>query len=289
MKIALFANAQKKDHLRLLHVAHEFLDSHQIQVFANDEICSLLHANPLSSIPFTDLDALVSLGGDGTLLRTLHQFPKPSIPIVGINLGRLGFLADVPVHELKPRLKQLIHREFSIEKRLVLEGYRKENAPFFAVNDITIHRAQIPSLIEFSLFVDDIYFNTFSADGIILSTPTGSTAYSLAAGGPIVDPMLKAIVITPICPHTITNRPIVLLPQKSIKIKYLSNYAPIEVTFDGFARNTLASQETLFVQPSEEHFSMIKFPNTDYFRTLRSKLGWSGQAWQNNRLHVETD
>lgn len=289
MKVALFANAQKEEHLKLLKVALDFLHSHEISVFVQDEISSSLSAQPLSSIAFTELDALISLGGDGTILRTLHEFPAPSIPIMGINLGRLGFLADVPVQELKIRLKQLIKREFIIEKRLVLEGCCENKNGFFAVNDITIHRAQIPSLIELSVFVDEVYVNTFSADGIILSTPTGSTAYSLAAGGPIVDPNLNAIVITPICPHTITNRPIVLLPNKSIKIKYLSNYTPVEVTFDGFTRHTISSQEILFVRPSALHCSMIKFPDSDYFRTLRSKLGWSGQACLQNSVHTETE
>ena len=160
----------------------------------------------------------------------------------------------------------------------MMEGVAPENKPFFAFNDIVVHRAKNPSLVELSIHVDGTYLNTFSADGIILATPTGSTAYSLAAGGPIVSPELEAIVLTPISPHTISNRPLVLMPKESVEIQYLNPHDPVEITYDGVSRYSLPTNERCQVRVAKRKFRVVNLDHTDYFATLRTKLNWSGQV-----------
>jgi NAD+ kinase len=146
-----------------------------------------------------------------------------------------------------------------------------------AVNDFVIHRASNYSLIELSIQVDGEYVNTFVADGIIIATPNGSTAYSLAAGGPILSPDLDALVITPICPHTISNRPIVLTAERRIEITYLSDYDPVEVRADGLEAHFLTTGQSLHVTKSNRPFKLVNLHEHEYFATLRRKLGWSGK------------
>ena len=159
-----------------------------------------------------------------------------------------------------------------------MEGTTPDGKRNFAVNDMVVHRGNNPSLVDLAIHVDGNYFNTFSADGVIVSTPNGSTAYSLAAGGPILTPDINALVITPICAHTISNRPIVLMPKKRIEIEYLSPNAPVDIIYDGLSGQTLSTGEVFTITPSERTFKMVSLLRTDYFSTLRTKLGWTGQV-----------
>jgi NAD+ kinase len=157
-----------------------------------------------------------------------------------------------------------------------MEGYSHKQEYCKAVNEIVFHRARIPSLIDLVVYIDGVYLNTFSADGIIISTPTGSTAYSLAAGGPILTPDIEAFVLTPICPHTLSNRPIVIMPKNSIEVQYISPYGDIEVTYDGYSHFNIASQEIFTIKRSKEFFKLVVHPPYNYYQTLRTKLGWAG-------------
>jgi NAD+ kinase len=216
------------------------------------------------------------MGGDGTLLRISHQYSHLDAPILGINLGHLGFMADVPTADVFPSLSDLLSGAYTVDQRLALEA-SSPRGQLRAVNDIVFHRANNYSLIELAIQVDDVYINTFLADGIIVATPTGSTAYSLAAGGPIVSPMLDAIVITPICPHTISNRPIVLTADRKIEIRYASPYDPIDVRADGLEAMPLKSGDSVSIQRSIQPFKIVNLHRHEYFSTLRKKLGWSGK------------
>jgi NAD+ kinase len=198
-------------------------------------------------------------------------------PLIGINLGSLGFMTDIPITESYPCLQSLLQGHFRIEERIMMEGTTIDNRTCFALNDIVIHRAQNPCLIELVIHVDGNYLNTFSADGIIVATPSGSTAYSLASGGPILTPELKAFVLTPICPHTISNRPIVLMPKHSIQVQYISDHLPIEVTYDGVASFSMTTGEMFHICTSPRTFKLVSLPQYDYFATLRKKLAWTGK------------
>jgi len=222
------------------------------------------------------VDAIISIGGDGTILSLIHEYPHLTAPVLGINAGHLGFMADVPVSNIDPSLLELLAGHYTIEERLVLEA-KKGSHTAFAINDVVIHRCPNASMIEVSLRTGGLDLNTFEADGLILATPNGSTAYSLAAGGPIVSPSLDALVITPISPHTISNRPLVLAASDPIEIEYLSTYPSVEVSSDGIPSFSLAPREKFSVQKSRRVFKLIRLKQHDYFSTLRTKLGWSGK------------
>jgi len=277
MIIALFPNEIKH---RSIHIAAEvcqFLKQNKVDVVAEEQLASLIGARPLSDLDLSLIDFRLSLGGDGTILRLVHRHPELRAPLLGINLGGLGFLADIPLNEIFPSLQDLFDGHYSIQQRMMMEGSTSKGEAYFAVNEVVLHRAQNPCLIDLAIYVDGRYVNTFSADGIILSTPSGSTAYSLAAGGPILSPELDAFVITPICPHTISNRPIVLLPNREIQVKYLSPYLPVEISYDGISSLTLGTEETLTAYTSQHRFQIVSLARHDYFFTLREKLGWQGK------------
>jgi len=272
MIVALFINSQKRDHFQIAVDVCNFLKERKVEVVSPDEELNLPALESVKQIDFA-----IVLGGDGTILRLMHHHPHLNAPVLGINTGHLGFLTDIPLSDLYASLEEFVKGEFVVQERLMMDGSVEEHE-FFAINDIVIHRAKNPSLVDLSIHVDGLYLNTFSADGIILSTPTGSTAYSLAAGGPIMTPELEALVLTPICPHTVSNRPLVLKPEGQIEIQYLSEQDPVEITYDGVSRYSLLTNQTVKVRISKRKFRMVKLNRTDYFATLRTKLNWSGQV-----------
>lgn len=277
MIIAIFHNTTKSHATEIAKSICEFLKERSVTVVAEDEKASDIDAEKLSSVQEESVDFCITLGGDGTILRLLHNHPLIQAPILAINLGGLGFMADIPIDEIFSSLRNLLEGKYTVDSRIVINGTTPSNHSSFAVNEIVVHRSGNPRIVDLNIHVDDRYLNTFSADGVIISTPSGSTAYSLAAGGPILTPELNAIVLTPICPHTISNRPIVLLPKKEIRVEYISSYADVEVTYDGFPATTIATGESLSITRSKRLFRLVNMPGHDYFATLRSKLGWAGK------------
>lgn len=277
MIIALFPNEIKNHSIKIATEVCQFLKDKGVEVVAEERIASIIGAQPFFDTDDHPIDFRISLGGDGTILRLVHRYPHLQAPLLGINLGSLGFLADIPLNDIFSSLQDLFDGDYTIQKRMMMEGSTSKGNTCFAVNEVVVHRAQNPCLIDLAIYVDGRYVNTFSADGIILSTPSGSTAYSLSAGGPILTPELEAFIITPICPHTISNRPIVLMPKHEIQIKYLSPYLPVEVSYDGISSFTLATQEIFTAFVSQRRFQLVNLTRHDYFFTLREKLGWQGK------------
>jgi NAD+ kinase len=278
MIIALFANATKKQSDHLVKDVIEFFSRQGVCVVMEKEQAKEFGVQEISSVSSTEIAFLISMGGDGTILQLVHKYSHLSAPILGINLGHLGFMADVPTSDIYPSLHDLLQGAYKVEERIVIEGITHDQEKCFAVNDIVIHRARNPSLIELAIHVDGLYVNTFEADGMIVSTPNGSTAYSLAAGGPILSPDLEALVLTPISAHTISNRPIVLTAQQTIQIQYLSHYDPVEVRADGMDQFFLKTGEMFTIHRSTSLvFRLVSLFRKDYFSTLRTKLGWAGK------------
>jgi NAD+ kinase len=277
MIIAVFPNITKSNTKNYAMGIREWLTARGVTVVAKDSDASLFGALPLSSINTKDIDFCLSLGGDGTILQVIHEHPDIKAPVLAINMGSLGFMADIPVSEVYPSLEELLAGNYRIQHRMMMEGTSPQGETCFAVNEMVVHRAQNPTLIDLSIHVDGTYLNTFSADGVIIATPTGSTAYSLAAGGPILSPELQAFVLTPISPHTISNRPIVLLPEKEIQVQYLSEQAPIEIAFDGMSFFLMQTGEVFHVRRSQRQFALVTLMHHDYYATLRTKLGWTGK------------
>ncbi|PCI95432.1 NAD(+) kinase [Candidatus Aerophobetes bacterium] len=277
MIIALFPSHSHKDSEDLCNLILDFFKQNNITVVAEEEDANRLNIPKIDSVDPKEIKFLLSMGGDGTILNIAHRHMDLDAAILGINLGHLGFMADIPISDVKASLQDLLSGAYTIENRIIIEGTAPNNKISYVLNDFVIHRAKNSSLIELSIYVDDLYLNTFEADGIILSTPNGSTAYSLAAGGPILSPSLNGVVITPICPHTISNRPIVLTTDHTIKIEYLSEYDPIEVVADGLEHFQLKQREYFTFKKSDKVFKLVNLNRRDYFSTLRTKLGWSGK------------
>lgn len=277
MIIAIFPNAHKPESKTLAMGIREFLMAQGVTVVTEDSDAKELGATPLSTIDPKHIDFMLSMGGDGTILRLVHKYEALTAAILGINMGHLGFMADVTLSDLYPSLDDLLNGAYKIEERLILQGETSSGAKCFAVNDIVIHRAGNASLVEIAIHVDGIYLNTFEADGLIIATPNGSTAYSLAAGGPIISPSIDAMLITPICPHTISNRPLVLPPDLKLELQYLNTYAPVEVRADGYTHFQLHTGEVFHISRSPKKFRLVNLLRQDYFSTLRTKLGWSGK------------
>jgi len=276
MIIAIFPNFSKPEAHHLAEAAIDFCKKKGATLVAADEEAELLQVEPLSKYKPSKIDCGISFGGDGTLLQLIHRFPTLSCPLIGINLGTLGFLADIPVEELFPTLEHILSKDYTVVDRLMLAGTPPNGDTCIAVNEFAIHRTNNPCLIDLSVHIDGVYFNTFSADGLIIATPSGSTAYSLSAGGPILDRSLQAVTITPICPHTLSNVPVVLMPKEKITIQYLGEHAPCEIISDGSHFCEMRAGELLEISPAKHTFRTIVLPCRDFFSTLRHKLHWSG-------------
>jgi len=277
MIIALFPKIQKEESKRLAIKVITFLTKGKATVVVEDDKASALDAPPLSSVNPEEIQFLITMGGDGSILRVAHQYSHLDAAILGINLGHLGFMADVQISEIIPCLEDLLNGAYSIQNRIIIEGTSSHGKSFFAINDCVLHRARNPSLVEIAIFIDDLFLNTFEADGVILATPNGSTAYSLAAGGPIISPEIDALMLTPICPHTISNRPIVIPSNRTIRIEYVSQKDPIEFVTDGLQHFEMTPGDFVQIKKSSKTFKLVNLMRIDYFTTLRSKLNWAGK------------
>ena len=278
MIIGLIPNEEKKQSFKLAKEIISFLSSHNVTLVTDDQFAEELGLKALSKVKPSKVDLIIGMGGDGTMLHLFHKYEKLDIPLLGINLGDVGFMADIPVEEMQENLHEIISKKYRIQERMVLEGCLGGSFPILAANDLVFHRGKNHSMIELAIYVDGNYFNTFRADGLIIATPTGSTAYSLAAGGPILAPQLDGFALTPICPHTISYRPTVITADHEIEIKYLSHLKdPIEVWADGIEAKPMYADEIVKVKKSKKKFKLIKLDRHDFYSILRTKLMWLGK------------
>lgn len=227
------------------------------------------------------VDALFTLGGDGTLLRGARFLNGYAVPILGINLGRLGFLTSCSAGEFELGVRRFAAGDFVSEARMVLASCAldrngEQRCEWLAVNDVVLHKGGFVRVVKLSVFVDDEMIGQYSADGLILSSPTGSTGYSLSAGGPIVVPTLASIVLTPVSPHTLAMRPLVLPPDVEVKVRADDGPDELLVTIDGQVGTTFTSGETLVVRRAANPVHIVRFPGTTFFSRMRRKFGWGG-------------
>lgn len=275
MHIALFKNSKSLSCIETCERAHRFLNAKGITTTLLEE------KTPITSSEVEAFDLALSFGGDGALLHALHRLGHRPPTMVGVNLGSLGFLAEIQEATLEQSLQDICQGDFTVSERMILTLYDHSKNSFFAVNEIAFHREASSNLIDLTLRVDTDLVNTFSADGLIVSTPSGSTAYSLSAGGPIVAPALDAVILTPICPHTISNRPIVLCPHSSIEVSLTRGAEKVGVAVDGMDAGSLYLGNTWTISLSPHRFKLLSFPSYNYFDTLRQKLGWTGTLRKN--------
>ncbi len=281
-KVGIIANIAKEKSSEYTASLREWMIGRGLEVYLEEGIAAKIGGLPgverrkLWSI----VDLIVVFGGDGTILRTARLVRDRDVPIVGINLGVFGYLTEVNLDEMYSAMEVILAGEFQVEKRMMLDveisGGEETFLEGSVLNDVVINRGNLSRIIELETTVDDRYMTTFKADGLIISTPTGSTAYSLSAGGPIVFPELYSIIINPICPHTLTNRPIILPESAEIKVKLRTMEKGANVTLDGQVSFTVKSGDTVTIRKSRYVTTLVSSPHRGYLEILRSKLGWGG-------------
>ncbi len=223
------------------------------------------------------LDLLIVLGGDGTMLYAASLVGQSGVPVLGVNLGGLGFLTEVKKTELFPLLKKFLAGKVHLEERMMLKASvdtGRTKRGFFALNEFTIAKKTLSRMIELETRVDGIYLASFRADGLIVSTPTGSTAYCMAAGGPIVHPSMQCLVLIPICAHTLTSRPLVVPASSAVEVRLRIPGTEAHLTVDGRNGMKLKRDQRLVIKAAEEGLALINSPSMDYYAILHTKLHW---------------
>ncbi len=224
-------------------------------------------------------DLIIAVGGDGTMLYAARLARERDVPLLGINRGRLGFLADVTPDEMLQSLSKILDGEFSRESRLMLDARLERSdssvVTTAAMNDIVLQRRGTGRMVDFETSIAEQYVNTHSGDGLIVATPTGSTAYALSCGGPIIEPQLDAIVVVPVCPHTLSDRPIVVPASLQIEVKLLERAdTQAEVAADGHSFGAMTAKDRLLIGAADKRITLIHPPGYDFYEILRSKLHW---------------
>jgi NAD+ kinase len=258
-----------------------WLTHRSIQVVFKDgsKSCRMQLAPPKCPLP-SDLDAVFVLGGDGTFLSAVRWIGDQSIPVIGIKFGEVGFLAEITAENLYSAAKAILDHRYAIypRMRLLVRVFKdeKEIARETVLNDLVINKGALARLALINTHINDRFLTAYRADGLIIATPTGSTAYSLAAGGPIIHPSVPGILLSPICPFTLTNRPLIVPEDATIKMQLAEKTADIRLTCDGQVGMEIDESHTIIVVKGGFPVQMITLPDQDYFDVLKAKLKWSG-------------
>ncbi len=278
--IGIFA---KKSHPEVKNIISQiliFLQKRDINVLIENDIAydfPNIRVTEREDIPEKS-DMIIVFGGDGTLLSVSRVNKVTDIPILAVNLGGLGFLTEIRVEEIKDVLGKVLAGDFDVEKRMMFDVQLIKNnnekiESFIALNDVVVNKGALSRMIDLDTYVNDMFLNLYKVDGLIISTPTGSTGYSLSAGGPIIYPSLKLVAITPICPHTLTNRPIILDDENEIGVR-LKSGDDVFLTMDGQVGVKMDIGDKIKVCKSDKSITLIKSPFRNYFEVLKEKLKW---------------
>lgn len=275
-KFALIVNFKKKRSIELTKFITNFLISKGKKVYISKSA-----SNEIQGVHFEDedflfncVDCIIVLGGDGTILEVARKIGPKETPILGINLGKLGFLAEVEEKDINNALEKLIGNEFEIEKRMMLKANVKidgQERKFIAFNDIVIKGSGI-RMMNFNTFANGSFVENYRADGLIISTPTGSTAYSLSAGGPIVSPDTNLIIINPICPHTLHNRTFIVSDTVEVEVKVNCKNPFVLLIIDGQQCHNISPSESMFIKKASFYTNLIKLNEQSFYDILRKKL-----------------
>ena len=279
LTVAIFPNLIKPETRQILLRIRDFFSLRDARILLPREraIEFEMPEFGIDNIELVPADFALSLGGDGTLLGICRRYAKNPVPVCGINMGTLGFMADIEQNELETKLQKLCEGSYHVEWRPFLAGYvtkpgGEERFLGYAINDIVVTKGDVARIISLGLTVNETPLVECKADGFIVASPTGSTAYSLSAGGPIINPMVKGLVLTPICPHTLNIRPLIIREQDVVHIHLLDTRQSIIVTLDGQETTPIHPDDTVTVKCSDVGAGIIKFEDKDYYQTLRTKL-----------------
>ena len=279
MRIAVFPNVDKPNAGAVLDRIFRFFSERDVQLMLPmDEArffgCAETYG--VENIEQAPANMALSLGGDGTLLGVCHRYGRNEVPVCGINIGTLGFMADIELDELEDRLEKILVGGYYIEQRLLLAGFVKskgrEHFLGNAINDVVVTKGGMARMLRLGLSINETHLMDYKADGIIVASPTGSTAYSLSAGGPIMNPTIQALLVTPICAHTFNMRPLVVNEHDVIHIHIAAVHQDILVTFDGQESFHLLPGDEVVVRKAQQSARIVKFEDQDYYQILRTKL-----------------
>jgi len=280
LKIGIIAKIKIEEPFEITKKLSNWLKERGVEVYVEKELGKKIrHPNSIDRIDIPELvDVILVFGGDGTFLGVARLACKHGTPILGINLGGLGFLTEVTVDELYPMMERIIDGDYEVEDRqMLITSIRrggKNIGTYEVLNDVVINKGAVARIIDLETYIEDSLVTTYRADGIILSTPTGSTAYSLSAGGPIVHPKIPVTIITPICPHTLTNRPLVVSSEMKVEIKVTTQEPDTYLTLDGQIGVRLKTGDVIEVKRTDTSVKLIKSPFRDFFAILKTKLMW---------------
>ena len=283
MKIGIFANLHKIKVKETLPSFLEWLLMKKVEVVISQQlkdwlgvIAKKVEVVDYAVLPATS-DLVIAMGGDGTMLAAARLVGKWEKPLLGINMGGLGFLTEISIDDMYEKMELVITGEFQIEKRMVLSAYVSPNLEqkhYFALNDVILDRGRSPRIMEVEVTINGEYFNTYLSDGIIVATPTGSTAYSLSAWGPIVVPSLESIILNPICPHTLTARPTVIPADSKVILKVHLYDSEAFLSMDGQKNISISSNTSVEISKGDFYVNLINFRDHSFFDRLRKKLQW---------------
>ena len=291
-KVAILGRHQDSRVAEPMRMLAAHLTKADIEVLAADDMSFDVAATAMPEASLADnADLVIAIGGDGTMLHAGQLARNAGVPLLGINRGRLGFLADVRLEDMIESVDHVLAGNFSTDERLLLEAHLQRadgpDAKTDALNDVVLHRLETGRMLDFITEVDGRYVNTHAGDGLVVATPTGSTAYALSCGGPIIEPRLDAVVVVPIAPHTLSDRPIVIPANQKIELRLLEREeTKAEITADGHSIGEIRPEDRLLIQPSASRLTLLHPPGHDFFGILRSKLYW-GHDTRNRSLGVD--
>lgn len=281
--VGLFGKFQDNSVAEQLARLAEFLRGRELNILIDENTASLVQQSIAPSRPFPvigkEIDLAIVIGGDGTMLNIARGLAPHQVPLIGVNLGRLGFLTDIPAERMETEIGKILNGDYEIENRLLLQAELKRNGDTIhaavALNDVIVIKGEIARLIEYETYLDGEFVNSARGDGIIVTSPTGSTAYAMSAGGPILHPTLPAIAVVPICPHTLSNRPIVVSSESVIEVVMTS---PTEqranVTCDGQLNHALKKGDRISVRRAELPVQLLHPAGRNHYDVMRAKLHW---------------
>jgi len=278
MKVGILANTKKEGCLEVVEGLLGWLSDHGHQAVLPEDLSGELRGRRKGYPPglfHRHSQLVVAIGGDGTILHAARVLAPQDVPVLGVNLGTLGFLAEVVPRELHRAMKKVLAGKYTVEERMLLKARIGDSGAWhYALNDMVIDKGGISRVIELHVWIDEHFVGSYKADGVIISTPTGSTAYSLSAGGPIMNPKMRAILATPICPHSLAVRPLVIDPDEVLRIEVISDHQKMTFNVDGQESHRLRSGDVMTAVAARPTLKLVRVGSRSFYEILRTKLKW---------------
>jgi len=281
MRIGIVGNPRRREVAKAIDHFSDLARKSGVEVWIDSDLTGLCRGGnefcPREAMS-DRTDVVVAFGGDGTILRAAAAVGSAGIPILGVNLGRLGFLAEAGADELGTSLERLLRKDYRVEERMALEGQVRETGrTFHALNDIVIEKGACSRVVSIETWVSDEPISSFSANGIVAATPVGSTGYSLSAGGPVVHPSMEAIVLTPICPHSLSMRPVIVPGDQAVRVRVQADHRELMLSADGVTAAPLKPGDEILVRRASHRVRLINLKGLSFYELLSRKLSWSLQ------------